>query len=137
LHKTDNRIICLTDQSIVMGNYRTLLAYQKVFEEAMEIFEISKTFPPEEKFSLTDQVRRSSRSVCTNLAESYKRRRYKDYFVSKLNDSETENAETQVWLDFAIACKYIHQEKYTGITAKNDEAGKLIWYMINNPGKYL
>jgi four helix bundle protein len=120
-----------------MGSYRTLLAYQKAFEVAMEIFEISKLFPPEEKFSLTDQVRRSSRSVCANLAESYKRRRYKDYFISKLNDSETENAEIQVWLDFAIACKYIRQEKYTEISSKNDEAGKLIWFIINNPEKYI
>ena len=120
-----------------MGNYRTLLAYQKAFEVAMEIFEISKSFPPEEKFSLTDQIRRSSRSVCTNLAESYKRRRYKDYFISKLNDSETENAETQVWLDFSIACKYIAQAKYNVLIVKNDEVGKLIWYMINNPEKYL
>jgi four helix bundle protein len=103
----------------------------------MEIFEISKSFPPEEKYSLTDQIRRSSRSVCTNLAGSYKRRRYKDYFVSKLNDSETENAETQVWLDFSIACKYITQGKYDALTVKNDEVGKLIWYMINNPEKYL
>jgi four helix bundle protein len=120
-----------------MGNYRTLLAYQKAFEVAMEIFEISKLFPSEEKFSLTDQIRRSSRSVCTNLAESYKRRRYKDYFISKLNDSETENAETQVWLDFAVACKYIPPGKYKEISFKNDEAGKLIWYMISNPEKYI
>jgi four helix bundle protein len=120
-----------------MGNYRTLLAYQKAFELAMEIFEISKSFPPEEKYSLTDQVRRSSRSVCANIAEAYKRRRYKDYFISKLNDSETENAETQVWLDFSLACKYIMPEKYDLLTAKNAEAGKLIWYMVNNPEKYL
>ena len=120
-----------------MGNYRTLLAYQKAFDLAMDIFETSKTFPKEEKYSLVDQVRRSSRSVCTNIAEAYKRRRYKDYFISKLNDSETENAETQVWLDFCLACKYISQEKYELLTAKNDETGKLIWYMINNPAKYL
>ena len=120
-----------------INSYKDLRVFREAFELGMEIFELTKTFPAEEKFSLTDQVRRSSRSVCTNLAESYKRRRYKDYFVSKLNDSETENAETQVWLDFAIACKYIHQEKYARITAKNDEAGKLIWYMINNPEKYL
>ena len=120
-----------------MGSYRTLLAYQKAFEVAMEVFEISKSFPPEEKYSLTDQIRRSSRSVCTNLAETYKRRRYKDYFVSRLNDSETENAETQVWLYFSIACKYITQGKYDVLTVKNDEVGKLTWYMINNPEKYL
>lgn len=102
----------------------------------MEIFSISKSFPKEERYSLTDQVRRSSRSVCANIAEAYKRRRYKDYFVSKLNDSETENAETQVWLDFALACQYISQEEHNDLTAKNDEIAKLMWYMINNPDKF-
>ncbi|MBI5857152.1 MAG: four helix bundle protein [Sphingobacteriales bacterium] len=119
-----------------MGDYRKLIAYQKAFDLAMEIFEITKKFPPEEKYSLTDQVRRSSRSVCTNFVEAYKRRRYKDYFISKLNDSETENAETQVWLDFALACKYITSEKHLDLTAKNDEVAKLILYMINNPDKF-
>lgn len=119
-----------------MGDYRKLIAYQKAFDLAMEIYELTKNFPPEEKFSLTDQVRRSSRSVCTNFVEAYKRRRYKDYFISKLNDSETENAETQVWLDFSLACKYITQEKHADLTAKNDEAAKLILYMINNPDKF-
>src|SRR6266496_6037396 len=104
-----------------MGDYRKLLAYQKAFDLAIEIFEISKQFPPQEKFSLTDQMRRSSRSVCTNIAEAYKRRRYKDYFISKLNDSETENAETQVWLDFSLACNYITTEKHVEFSFKNDE----------------
>jgi four helix bundle protein len=103
----------------------------------MDIYHLSKLFPQEEKYSLTDQVRRSSRSVCTNIAEAYKRRRYKDYFISKLNDAETENAETQVWLDFALACNYLTPEKYNELTNKNDEIGKLIWYMINNPDKFL
>ena len=120
-----------------MGDYRKLLAYEKGFSLAMEIYDLTKSFPPEEKYSLTDQVRRSSRSVCTNIVEAYKRRRYKDYFISKLNDSETENAETQVWLDFALACNYISSEKYQELTTKNDEVGKLIWYMINNPDKFL
>ena len=120
-----------------MGDYRKLLAYQKAFELAMEIFEITKSFPPEERFSLIDQIRRSSRSVCTNIVEAYKRKRYKDYFISKLNDSETENSETQVWLDFSLACKYITKEKYADLTSKNDEVGKLIWYMINNPDKFI
>ena len=75
---------------IFMGQYKDLLAFKKAYELAMHIFQISKRFPVEERYSLTDQIRRSSRSVCTNLAESYKRRRYKDYFISKLNDSETE-----------------------------------------------
>lgn len=119
-----------------MGEYKQLLAFQKGFALAMEIFSISKSFPKEERYSLTDQVRRSSRSVCANIAEAYKRRRYKDYFVSKLNDSETENAETQVWLDFALACQYISQEEHNDLTAKNDEIAKLMWYMINNPDKF-
>ena len=120
-----------------MGHYKELLAFKKGYEVAMEIFAISKRFPSEEKYSLTDQIRRSSRSVCTNLAEAYKRRRYKDYFISKLNDSETENAETQVWLDFSQDCNYITIEEYNILSAKNNEVGKLIWYMINNPDKFM
>lgn len=119
-----------------MGNYKDLHAYKKGYELAMEIFSITKRFPPEEKYSLIDQIRRSSRSVCTNLVEAYRRRRYKDYFISKLNDCETENAETQVWLDFSLDCKYIPIEEYNQLTAKNDEVGKLIWYTINNPDKF-
>ena len=120
-----------------MGDYRKLLAYQKAFALAMEIYELTKIFPPEEKYSLTSQIRKSSRSVCTNIVEAYKRRRYKDYFISKLNDSETENAETQVWLDFALACNYVPKERHQELTAKNNEVAKLIWYMMNNPGKFL
>jgi four helix bundle protein len=106
-----------------MGHYKNLLAFKKGYELAMEIFTISKRFPPEEKYSLTDQVRRSSRSVCTNLVEAYRRRRYKDYFISKLNDAETENAETQVWLDFSYDCNYITQEEYSTLTAKMMKLG--------------
>ncbi len=119
-----------------MGNFKELLAYKKGYELAMDIFLLSKKYPAEEKYSLTDQIRRSSRSVCTNLAEAYRRRRYIDYFISKLNDCETENAETQVWLDFSNDCKYITSEEYNLLTTKNDEIGKLIWYMINNPDKF-
>jgi len=119
-----------------MGNYKDLLAYKKAYALAMEIFNFTKKFPNEEKYSLTDQIRRSSRSVCTNIAEAYKRRRYADYFISKLNDCESENAETQVWLDFSHDCKYITAEEYILLNAKNDEVGKLIWYMINNPDKF-
>ena len=121
---------------LIMGHYKDLLAFKKSYELAMEIFQPSKIFPAEEKYSLTDQVRRSSRYVCTNIVEAYRRRRYKDYFISKLNDSETENAETQVWLDFAHDCKYITTEEHTNLTANNDEVGKLVWYMINNPDKF-
>ena len=120
-----------------MGDYRTLLAYKKSFALAMRIYQISKKFPPEEKFGLTAQIRNSSRSVCVNIVEAYKRKRYKDYYISKLNDSETENAETQVWLDFALACIYINEELYQELTSENNEVAKLILYMINNPDKFL
>ena len=103
----------------------------------MKIYHISKTFPPEEKFGLTAQIRNSSRSVCTNIVEAYKRRRYKDYYISKLNDSETENAETQVWFDFALACTYFTKEFYDELKLQNDEVAKLVFYMINNPEKFL
>ena len=120
-----------------MGDNKDLLAFKKAYALAMEIFIITKNFPSEEKFSLTDQIRRSSRSVCTNIAEAYRRRRYKDYFISKLNDAETENAETEVWIDFSKDCKYLSIEEYEKLSFINTEVGKLIWYMINNPDKFL
>jgi four helix bundle protein len=120
-----------------MGDYRTLLAYQKAFALAMKIYKIAKKFPPEEKYGLTAQIRNSSRSVCVNIVEAYKRRRYKDYFISKLNDSETENAETQVWLDFANACQYTTSTEYPELMSENDEVAKLVLYMINNPEKFI
>ncbi len=113
-----------------MGNYNDLLVYKKAFGLAMKIFEISKSFPAEEKYALTNQIRRSSRSVCANLAESYTRRKFKNYFLSKLNDVECENAETQVWLDFAFNCSYISPAKYQELTSENNEIGKLTWFMI-------
>ena len=120
-----------------MGTYSDLNLFKKAYKLEMDIFAVSKSFPPEEKYSLTDQIRRSSRSVCVNLSEAYRRRRYKDYFLSKLNDCETENNETQVWLDFALSCKYISEKIYNELTGLNDEVGKLIWYMINNPDKFM
>lgn len=102
----------------------------------MEIFEISKTFPPEEKFSLTDQIRRSSRSVCTCLAEAYRKKQYAAHFLSKLSDADMENSETGVWLDFAMSCRYITQEKHQELLKKNEEVGRLLGHMISNPEKY-
>ena len=120
-----------------MGTYTDLIAYKKAYDLAMKIFQLSKQFPIEEKYSLTDQIRRSSRSVCANMAESYRRRRYKNYFINKLNDAQTENSETQVWLDFSRDCNYISKEDYKQLTAINEEVGKLIWFMINNPDKFI
>jgi len=120
-----------------MGDYRSLLGYQKAFSLAMRIYYSSKRFPAEEKFGLISQIRNSSRSVCVNIVEAYKRRRYKDYYISKLNDSETENAETQVWLDFSLACKYFMKQEYQELKSENDEVAKLVLYMINNPDKFI
>src|SRR5690348_8525559 len=103
------RLVVLLKYSI-MGDFKKLLAYEKGFELTMEIFELTKDFPKEEKYNLTDQIRRSSRSVCANLAEAYRRRRYRNHFISKLNDAESENTETQVWLDIAFAANYISEE---------------------------
>lgn len=102
----------------------------------MEIFQLSKSFPSEEKDSLTDQIRRSSRSVCANIAEAYRKRRYVNHFISKLTDSDAENSETNVWLEFSLNCNYISREKYSELYSKNTEVGKIINYMINNPGKF-
>lgn len=116
--------------------FRELKAYQKSFKLAMEIFEITKTFPLDEKYSLTDQIRRSSRSVCANIGEAYRKRIYVKHFVSKLSDSDAENTETQVWLDFSLSCKYITKEKYSDLLLKSEEIGKLINYMMNNSEKF-
>ncbi len=116
--------------------FRALKVYQKAFKLAMEIFEITKTFPKEEKYSLTDQIRRSSRSVCANIGEAYRKRRYPKHFISKLSDSDSENTETQVWLDFSLSCKYIDRTKYDDLIIKSEEVGKLLNYMMNNPEKF-
>ncbi|MEY4461694.1 MAG: hypothetical protein RLY98_234 [Bacteroidota bacterium] len=116
--------------------FQDLLAYKKGFDVAMEIFELTKSFPKEELYSLTDQIRRSSRSVTITIAEAYRKREYPKYFHSKLTDADAENSETQGWLEYALACKYISQEIHDSILEKSNEVGKLINYMILNPGKF-
>ncbi|MEM9836697.1 MAG: four helix bundle protein [Bacteroidota bacterium] len=103
---------------------------------ANAIFETSKAFPKEEKYSLTDQIRRSSRSVCANLGESYLRRHYPQHFKAKLIDCGSENDETQVWLDFALDCQYIDCMTYEKLTTQAITTGKLLTYMLRNPEKY-
>lgn len=95
-----------------IGSVKELEVYKLAFKAAMEIFEISKTFPKEEIFSLTDQIRRASRSVCTNISEGWRKRRYKAVFLNKLSDASQEAAETQTWLEFSLACKYITNKTY-------------------------
>lgn len=117
-------------------DFKGLLAYQKGFELAMAIFQKSKSFPKEEKYSLTDQIRRSSRSVCACIGESYRKRFYPAHFISKLSDSDMENSETQVWLDFAFECEYLDKQTHENLTEKVKEVGKLLNYMILNPEKF-
>lgn len=117
-------------------NFRNLAAYKKAFALAMEIFEITKRFPKEERFSLTDQMRRSSRSVCSCIGEAYRKTHYEGYFVSKSSDADGENTETRVWLDFSVACKYITSESWSALELRAEEVGKLINHMIENPEKY-
>ena len=109
-----------------ISSVRELEVYQIAFEASMQIYEISKSFPKEERYSLTDQVRRSSRSVCTNLAEAWRKRRYKTVFINKLSDAAQEAAETQTWLEFALACNYIDQSVFQ----KLDEKYKHIFAML-------
>jgi four helix bundle protein len=117
-------------------DFKNLLAYKKAYRLAMDIFEISKTFPKEETYSLTDQIRRSSRSVCSNIAESYRKRKYIKHFISKLTDTDAENSETSVWLDFSRDCNYIKSDLHSELNNRCIEVGKLINNMINKPEKF-
>jgi four helix bundle protein len=112
-------------------------AYKLSFDSAMEIYELSKLFPKEERYSLTDQVRRSSRSICANIAESFRARRYVKSFISKLSIAEAEAAETQVWIDFAYACGYISKETHDDLFDKYDHTIAMIVKMITNPEDWL
>jgi len=105
--------------------------YKLAFELAMEIFFISKNFPKEEKYSLTDQIRRSSRSVCANLRESWAKRKYIAHFTSKLTDCDGENSETETWLDFAFHCEYLNENEYRKLIEKNTRIGQMIGNMIS------
>ena len=120
-----------------MATYSDLEAFKKAFQLAMDIFEVSKSFPKEEKYSLTDQMRRSSRSVCANFGEAYRRRKYPAHFVSKLTDSDAENTETEIWIKFAYKCQYINETVFNDFIIRIGEVGKLLGYMINNPEKFL
>lgn len=117
--------------------HEDLVIYQKAFDAAMTIFELSKQFPTEEKYSLTDQIRRSSRSVCANLAEAWRKRRYKASFLAKLNDCEAEAAETQVWLKFAVNCKYISSDQGLKISQIYNQVLSGLVTMINHPDNWL
>ena len=116
---------------------KDLIVYQKAYALAMEIFEASKNFPAEEKYSLIDQIRRSSRSVCTNLREAWAKRRYEAHFVSKLTDADGENGETETWLDFAHDCGYLSNAQHAMLTEKCREVGAMLGSMINSPTSFI
>lgn len=113
-----------------MSTFRDLKVYQKAFKLAMDIFKLTKSFPYEEKFGLTSQIRRSSRSVCSSIAEAYRKRKYPAHFISKTTDADMENSETQVWLDFSLSCKYINRETYNDYLKRTEEVGKMLNHMI-------
>lgn len=110
-----------------------LEVYKKSFDVAMEIFRATKSFPKEETYSLTDQIRRSSRSVCANLAEAWRKRRYEAAFVAKLSDSESEAAETQVWTEFAVNCGYLDRSVAKSFYQAHDQILRMLVTMINKP----
>jgi four helix bundle protein len=119
-----------------INGFRDLIVYQKAYKLAMEIFDLSKSFPKEERYSLTDQIRRSSRSVTSNLAEAWAKKIYIKAFVAKLADALGEEYETEGWLDYSKDCKYITDENYDALMAGYDEVRKMLVSMINNPERF-
>ena len=119
-----------------MGDFRDLIVYKKAFKLSMDIFEMTKSFPKDEIYSLVSQIRRSSRAVCSNLGEAYAKRRYVYHFISKVSDADMENIETLVWIDYSLACKYISEIKYKELINENGQIGKLINHMLREPVKY-
>ncbi len=121
----------------LIKSHTDLEVYQMAFDAAMQIFELSKKFPIEERYSLTDQIRRSSRSICANLAEAWRKRRYEAAFISKLSDSEAEAAETQTWINFALRCNYLNPEIGRELyQTYNQILGKLV-NLINNSSAWV
>jgi len=120
-----------------INSAKELEVYKMAYSLAMEIFHVSKKFPPEEKFALTNQIRRSSRSVSMNLREAWSKRRYEAHFVSKLTDCDGENAETETSLDFACDCDYITREKHSHLVDTSHQVGRMLGAMIKNPSPFL
>lgn len=120
-----------------INSYKNLRVYQNAMDVAMRIFELTKAFPIEEKYSMVDQMRRSSRSVCANLAETWRKRRYKAAFVAKLSDAESESCETQVWIEFAHRCGYLDQASAEELDQCYDKIIGQLVTMIGDPNKWL
>lgn len=120
-----------------INSAKELDVYKKAYSLAMKVFELSRMFPAEEKFALTSQIRRSSRSTCLNLREAWAKRRYEAHFVSKLTDCDGENAETDSSIDFAKDCGYLTDEQHTELTSHCREVGRMLGKMMGNPGPFL
>lgn len=116
---------------------KDLKVYRKAYYLVMEIFHLSKEWPPEEKYSLVDQIRRASRSVCTNLREAWAKRRYEAHFISKLTDSDGENSETDTWLDFALDCGYLGPSDHLRLTEECRQIGSMLGSMLKKPKKFM
>jgi four helix bundle protein len=122
--------------SHMLHGHRDLRVYQLAYKLAMDIFHLSKSFPREEIYSLTNQVRRSSRSVVANIAEAFRKGRYPNHFVSELTDCDAEATETQVWIDFACDCGYLSEENRTRLTTGYEEVGRMLSSMMEHPSKF-
>ena len=120
-----------------INSAKDLEVYKKAYSLTMEIFNISKSFPAEEKYSLISQIRRSSRSVCLNLREAWAKRRYEAHFISKLTDCDGENSETNSSLDFSLDCGYISSATHKELISQTEEIGKMLGSMLNNPKLFL
>jgi four helix bundle protein len=120
-----------------INSAKELAVYRRAYDLAMEIFELSKLFPAEERYALTSQIRRSSRSVCMNLGEAWAKRRYEAHFISKLTDCDGENNETDISLEFARTCGYLNSEQHADLSARNREVGRMLGSMIKNPKPFL
>lgn len=127
----------MTERVKKIVRHTDLEVYQRAFAAAMKIFELSKGFPAEERYSLTDQIRRASRSVCSNLAEAWRKRRYEAAFVAKVNDSESEAAETQTWLQFSVECLYLTRETGRELYRDYDKISGMLVRMTNKPEKWI
>jgi four helix bundle protein len=125
------------ERKVQINSVKDMIVYKKAYELAMAVFDLSKKFPAEEKYALMSQIRRSSRSVCLNLREAWAKRRYEAHFVSKLTDCDGECNETDSSLDFAKDCHYITESQHEHLTALNDEIGKMLGSMLNNPASFL
>ena len=120
-----------------INSAKDLDVYKKAYAISMEIFHLSKGWPVDEKYSLIDQIRRSSRSVCSNLREAWAKRRYEAHFISKLSDCDGENSETDTWLDYARDCGYLAVNKHAELSDSIVEVGRMLGSMLNNPQPFL